>query len=124
MPRVYLDQDALIRLGRRNPDGDVAEVRRRIEARELTLVLSTAHWLDTAGGNSDENSRQLARFIDLLGPRWLKERLNLFHLEIHDFLHGIPFESTWEHAVLSTVTETVAEIAGTVGGGAAIVDTE
>ena len=62
MLRVYLDQDALIRLGGNSSHAEA--IKKRVNAGELTLVLSTAHWLDTAGGASDENARQLARFME------------------------------------------------------------
>lgn len=122
MPRLYLDQDALIRVGRNTSDS--VEVARRIADGRFTLVLSTAHWLDTAGGNSDDNSRELAGFIDSLRPLWLRERISLFRLECQNFLDGIPFEQTTRQAVCRTVTELVAEIGGLVGGGAAIVSSE
>jgi len=119
-PRVYLDQDALIRLGGNSPEA--LEVRRRIMAGELTVVLSPAHWLDTAGGSSDQNSRDLARFMESLRPLWLPERLDLYRFEFRSFLDGTPFEETRQRAIRNTVSELVAEIGGLVDGGAPIVD--
>jgi len=124
LPRIYLDQGGLLKLGGGKPNPQETEVRRRIEAREVALVLSPAHWIDTAGGRSEQKSRELSRFIDGLRPGWLRERVNLHRLEIRCFLDNVPFERVNQMALCNTVTEVVADMGGLVGGGAAIVDTE
>lgn len=124
MPHIYLDQNALIVLGRKKLTTEEAEVRRHIEQGRATLVLSPAHWVDTAGGGSEQSSRGLARFIDSLHPVWLRERINLHQLEIQCFLDNLPFEQLRERAICRTVSEVVAHLSGLVGGGVAIVDTE
>lgn len=121
MPRVYLDQDALIALGRRRP---YEQLRRRIEGREITLVLSPAHLMDTAGGPSAENSRAMARFIDSLRPIWLKELVKLQRLEIQGHLQRLSFEQVRERATCNTISEIVADLDGLEEGGALIVNTE
>lgn len=120
MPRLYLDQNVLIQMGY----GKLPELKKRIESREIQLVLSPAHWLDTARGDSEENSRMLARFIDALRPVWLRDPVGLQRLEIDAYLRGIPSEQFRTEAVCSTVSELIAEIGGTVLGGAAILSTE
>lgn len=122
MPRLYLDQDALIRLGRKSPDS--AEVAQRIADGAFTLVLSPAHWLETANGGSDDSARELARFMDRLRPMWLRERAKLFRLECQEFLEGAQFQQVTQRAVCRSVTELVAEMGGLTGGGVPIVDSE
>src|SRR5215467_4046554 len=122
MPRLYLDQDALIRLGRKGPDS--AEVTQRIADSGLTLLLSPVHWLDTAEDASDDDSRELARFMDSLQPKWLRERTRLFRLECQEFLEGAQFEKVTQRAVCRSVADLVADIGGLDGGGAPIVDSE
>jgi hypothetical protein len=124
VPRVYLDQVALIRMGLPEASAEAQRVRDLFQNRNLSLVLSTAHWLDTAGGDSDDKSRRQSRFIDQLRPIWLRERIDLHRLEIHSFLNGVPFNRLRELAVFSTVTELVASIGGMLGGGAAIISSE
>src|SRR5215469_379471 len=122
MPRLYLDQNALIRLGRKSPDS--AEVTQRIADGGLTLVLSPAHWLDIAGGVIYDASRELARSMDGLRPMWLRERTKLFRLECQEFLEGAQFEKVTQRAVCRSVADLVADIGGLDGGGAPIIDSE
>lgn len=124
MTRVYLDQTAIIRLGLPNPSPEVQRIRQKIDNREITPVLSTAHWLDTASGPIDEKSRELARFIDGLRPIWIKERLRLYELEVGGFLVGDTFEEMKQRVVCNSVSELVADIGGLIGGGVAVVDSE
>ncbi len=124
MPHIYLDQNALIALGRKTLTTEEAEVRRHIKQGRATLVLSPAHWVDTASGSSEQRSRELARFIDSLRPVWLRERINLHQLEIRCYLDNVTFEQVRRMAICRTVSEVVAHLSGLVGGGVAIVDSE
>ncbi len=123
MPRIYLDQMALIALGRRKLSAEEAGVRNCIEQGRVTLVLSPAHWVDTAGGSSTQRSRELAQFIDSLRPVWLRERISIHRLEIRCFLEEIQFEQLRERVICKTVSELVADIGGLHAGGTAIVST-
>lgn len=124
MPHIYLDQNALIFLGHKKLTTEEAEVRRHIEQGRATLVLSPAHWLDTAGGESEQRSMKLARFIDSLRPVWLRDRMDVHRLEIQCFLGNVPFQEVRERAICRTVSEIVADLGGRVEGGVVLVDSQ
>jgi hypothetical protein len=123
MALVYLDQNALIALGHCRPGSPEAEVERRIKAREITLVLSTTHLLDSAGGRSGSNSALLADFIDFLRPFWVLERTHLHRLEIQSFLRGFSFDEVCTRALCKSLSELVADMAGLDEGGALVIPT-
>jgi hypothetical protein len=85
MPLTFLDQNALIELGRlaRNP-----EFRGRLDAllesKTLVVVLSSWHLVETSRTSNLANAVELADFIDSLRPAWLFERRNIQILDIED----------------------------------------
>lgn len=110
MPRLYLDQVALIRIGREGRRRSEDDLRRCIENRLATVVLSPAHWVEAARGDNPINSTRLAQFMDFLNPIWLLERTRLHRLEIRSFLDGIDFPIVRRNALRQTVTEIVRDI--------------
>ena len=86
MELVYLDQNALINLGRKALGS--AEFRAKIDAAiesgSLTVVVSSWHLIETANTAKIENAAKLADFIDSLRPAWLLERYNIQTLEVHE----------------------------------------
>jgi len=83
MPTTYLDQNALIGLGRKARD---AEFRKRLDAAlgsgALSVVLSLWHLVETAHTKRLENAIELAQFIDSLHPTWLFERHDVLRMEV------------------------------------------
>lgn len=83
MPNTYLDQNALIGLGRKARDG---EFRKKLDdalsAGALSVVLSLWHLVETAHTKKLENAIELAQFIESLHPAWLFERHDVLRMEI------------------------------------------
>lgn len=85
MALTYLDQNALIELGRnaRKP-----EFRKRIDAaleiQSFTVVLSSWHLIETSRTANLKNAVELAEFIESLNPKWVYERLDIQKLEVED----------------------------------------
>ena len=84
MGLTYLDQTALIALGRKARH---AEFRARLDAKlssSLTVVLSSWHLVETAHTKKLANAIELATFIDSLKPVWLHELFTLRKMDIED----------------------------------------
>ena len=83
MPTTYLDQNALIGLGRK---ARAADFRRELDdvlgAGALKVVLSLWHLVETAHTKKLENAIELANFIESLRPAWLFERHNVLLMEV------------------------------------------
>jgi hypothetical protein len=84
-PRTYLDQNAVIELGRMAR----APVFRKkldtaLESGSLNVVVASWHLIETARTSSLANAEELANFIDSLNPSWLFERRNIQKLDIED----------------------------------------
>jgi hypothetical protein len=88
MPLTYLDQNALIELGRmaRNP-----EFRKKldsaIESGSFAAVVSSWHLIETAHTSNLANAIELAEFIDSLKPSWLFERRDIQKLDVEEDFH-------------------------------------
>jgi hypothetical protein len=86
MPMTYLDQNALINLGRKalgNPEFR-GKIDAAIQSGALTIVLSSWHLIETANTTNLENAIKLADFMVSLRPSWLLERHNIQTLEVHE----------------------------------------
>jgi len=83
MPTTYLDQNALIGLGRK---ARASEFRMKLDevldSGALRIVLSLWHLVETAHTPKLENAIELARFIESLRPVWLFERHDVLLLEV------------------------------------------
>ena len=82
---TYLDQNALIQLGRKARD---PEFRKRLDAAiasgSFRTVVSSWHLIETAHTTNVANAVELAEFIDSLNPLWLYERRNLQIMDVGD----------------------------------------
>src|SRR6266851_1520991 len=71
---TYLDQNALIELGRRSGK---EEFRKKLDATigagVLTIVVSVFHLVETAKTSKAQNALRLADFIDSLNVMWLSQ---------------------------------------------------
>jgi hypothetical protein len=89
MPTTYLDQNALIGLGRKARD---AEFRKKLDAAldsgALSVVLSLWHLVETAHTTKLENAIELAQFIESVRPAWLFERHDVLRMEIAEAFYG------------------------------------
>jgi hypothetical protein len=84
-PLVYLDQNAVITLGRNAQDDAFKErLCKALESHALTVVVSSWHLIETANTKNVQNAIRLAEFIDSLQPAWLLERYDIQKIEIHD----------------------------------------
>ncbi|SRR6266403_1232994 len=85
MPLTYLDQNALIELGRMARNSDF---RRRldsaIESGSFAAVVSSWHLIETAHTSNLANAIELAEFIDSLKPSWLLERRDIQKLDVEE----------------------------------------
>lgn len=85
MPTTYLDQNALIGLGRK---ARVAEFRKKLndvlDSGALSVVLSLWHLVETAHTKRLENAVELAQFIESLRPAWLFEKHDVLRMEVAD----------------------------------------
>src|ERR1700685_1562145 len=83
MRRTYLDQNALIELGRKSR---CAEFRTRldiaIDSGSLRIIASIAHLIETAHTSNRKNAIALVEFLESLKPEWLV--LNPRRLEIRE----------------------------------------
>ena len=85
MQLTYLDQNALLALGRkaRKP-----EFRKKLDdallSGSLTVVVSSWHLIETENTANLENALELARFIDSLQPKWLLERRDIQMLDVEE----------------------------------------
>lgn len=71
---TYLDQNALIELGRRSRSEEFRKkLDASIETGVLTIVASVFHLVETAKTAKAQNALRLARFIDSLNPKWLRQ---------------------------------------------------
>jgi hypothetical protein len=94
MPLTFLDQNAVLALGRkaRNP-----EFRKKLDAMlatgALTIVVSSWHLIETANTTKVERAIELADFIDSLKPLWLLERRDIQRLDVEeDFYRFLKLE--------------------------------
>jgi hypothetical protein len=82
---TYLDQNALIELGRRARG---VEPRQKpdsiIESGCVNFVVSLWHLIETANTTNLTNAIELARFIDSLRPKWLLERRDIQKLDVEE----------------------------------------
>src|SRR5215468_2371224 len=85
MPRSYLDQNALIGLGRKARQ---AEFRKKVDSAldsgSLSAVVSSWHLIETAHTTNVANAVELAEFIDSLKPAWILERHDIQKLDVED----------------------------------------
>src|SRR5262245_610943 len=83
MPLTYLDQNALIGLGRK---ARAAEFRKKLDASlesgALRVVVSTWHLIETTHAPKLELAVELAEFIDSLDSAWLFERHDILRMEV------------------------------------------
>ena len=83
MPTTYLDQTALIGLGRK---ARVPEFRKKLDdvlnSGGLRVVLSLWHLVETVHTTKLENAIELAQFIESLRPAWLFERHDVLRMEV------------------------------------------
>lgn len=85
MPLTFLDQNALIALGRK---ARIPEFREKLDAQlnshSLSPVVSSWHLIETANTASLKNATELAEFIDSLRPKWLLERRDIQTLDVQE----------------------------------------
>jgi hypothetical protein len=85
---TYLDQNALIKLGRKARNH---EFRKRldsaIESGSFAAVVSSWHLIETAHTSNLANATELADFIDSLKPSWLLERRDIQKLDVEEDFH-------------------------------------
>ena len=84
MVLTYLDQTALIALGRRARQAGFRSKLDASLASSLTVVLSSWHLVETARTKKLANAIELATFIDSLKPAWLHELYALRKMDIED----------------------------------------
>jgi hypothetical protein len=85
MSLIYLDQNALISLGRKARQGDCREkLISFISLGGEPFVLSFWHLVETSYGSRPAKSAELADFIESLKPRWLLERHEILALDVSE----------------------------------------
>jgi hypothetical protein len=112
MPSLtYLDQNALIALGRKaRHKGSRQKLDGALESKLLSVVVSSWHLIETARTTNVANATELAEFIDSLNPGWLFERFNLQRLDVlEDFYRYLKIEFT-ERPRVTTRSEVFAEL--------------
>lgn len=95
MPLLYLDQNALIALGRR-----ARRLHFRAKLDEFiragtTLVLSWWSLIEASYGDSETNSKELAVFMESIRPLWILERFDIVRFDVSENIFRylrIPFE--------------------------------
>jgi hypothetical protein len=107
MSTTYLDQNALIGLGRK---ARVADFRKKLDdainSEALGVVLSLWHLVETAHTKKLENAVELAQFIESLRPAWLFERHDVLLMEVaEDFYRyaHIEYEATPRISIFSAI---------------------
>jgi hypothetical protein len=110
-PLTYLDQNALIALGRKARHKDFRQkLDAALESKSLSVVVSSWHLIETARTTNLANATELAVFIDSLNPGWLFERLNLQRLDVEeDFYRYLKIEFA-ERPRITTRSEVFAEL--------------
>jgi hypothetical protein len=95
---IYLDQNALIALGRKARQKILRDKLDAIRQSEsMTFVLSIWHLIETTHTSNIKNATELAEFIDSLKVLWLLERHDLLKLEVAENFYrfvGIMFPQT------------------------------
>ncbi len=87
-PLTYLDQNALIELGRKARNTDFRKrLDSAIESGSLAAVVSSWHLIETAHTSNLANAIELAEFIDSLKPSWLFERRDIQKLDVEQDFH-------------------------------------
>lgn len=88
MPLIYLDQNALVKLGFAAKDAAFrAKLDGLIASGFMTIVMSSWHLIETAHTDNVEMAVALADFIDSIKPMWLLERRDIQRLDVEeDFL--------------------------------------
>lgn len=85
MPLTYLDQNALIELGRIARNSDFRKkLDSAIESSSFSAVVSSWHLIETAHTSNLANATELAEFIDSLRPSWLLERRDIQRLDVEE----------------------------------------
>jgi len=85
MPLTYLDQNALIELGRKARNTDFRKkLDSAIESGSFAAVVSSWHLIETAHTANLANATELANFIDSLNPSWLLERRDIQMLDVEE----------------------------------------
>lgn len=83
MSLIYLDQNALINLGRLARDTPFRDKLDEFTNRyQMQFVLSWWHLVESSYGDSDRNSEELAAFAQSLRPLWLLERFDILRLDV------------------------------------------
>jgi hypothetical protein len=85
MPLTYLDQNALLALGRKARKSEYrSKLDSILQSAGLRPVVSSWHLIETAHTKSIDNAVELADFIDSLNPGWLFERRDIQNLDVED----------------------------------------
>ncbi len=85
MPLSYLDQNALLALGRKARRSDFRnKLDDVLQSGAVRLVVSSWHLIETAHTANLANAEELAEFIDSLQPGWLLERHDIQKLDVED----------------------------------------
>lgn len=80
----YLDQNALIGLGKKAADPTFsARLRKSVELGRAAVVASPWHWVETSRTRNLASATRLADFLDSLSPLWLLDRRDLQRIEVH-----------------------------------------
>jgi hypothetical protein len=81
----YLDQNALIALGRKARTSEFREkLDDALEGGALSVVVSPWHLIETAHSTNLGMAIELAEFIDSLKPAWILERHDILKLEVQE----------------------------------------
>ena len=85
MALVYLDQNAVIKLGFKAEHASFREkLDKAIAAKSISFLVSMWHLIETAHTPKLENAVALAKFIDSLLPMWLLERRDIQRIEVEE----------------------------------------
>lgn len=85
MPLTYLDQNALVALGRKARNAEFRKILdTALESGSLTIVVSSWHLIETANTPDLPRALELAEFIDSVRPVWLLERRDIQKLDIEE----------------------------------------
>jgi hypothetical protein len=85
LPLTYLDQNALIALGRKARDSGFREnLDLALESNSITIVVSSWHLIETANTRNLDNALELAEFIDSVRPSWLLERRDIQRIDVEE----------------------------------------
>lgn len=85
VPQTYLDQVALIELGRKARSAAFRQkLDSALQSGFLAVVVSSWHLIETAHTTNLANAVELAEFMDSLNPAWLLERRDIQKLDVEE----------------------------------------